>query len=343
MKRALFALLVWGLLACGGTASVTELNVRVTGLPQFVCPSSTPRPTHTALPTHTQAPTATPALLSTPWVYLTSTPACNFLATPSARYACIPNACLFTLYPHCGVYFIRPTQIPLPAGHWVGGGVGYSATATPRPTFTPYPTQTPYPTPTPYVLSENYPMGADVYVGNTGSLQLRFQISNPRTLTLNSTQQVVLFEVTVENVGTVPYQALPGAQVFVSHLLQGTTPQAGLWFASQEATHLAHFTLDSRALDIVTLTAGQTLTLTLTALTPLGHVHKIAWILDPYSGGAGQGQVGGNTALWVNQPDPHHCVGNVGDSFIPPTPLHTAPTATASVTPYLRPYSGYSP
>ena len=34
-------------LACAGTAQ----NLRVDGLPQYVCPSSTPRPTHTPLPT----------------------------------------------------------------------------------------------------------------------------------------------------------------------------------------------------------------------------------------------------------------------------------------------------
>jgi len=40
-------LLLVGVLACAGTVQ----NLRVDGLPQYVCPSATPRPTHTALPT----------------------------------------------------------------------------------------------------------------------------------------------------------------------------------------------------------------------------------------------------------------------------------------------------
>jgi hypothetical protein len=70
---------------------------------------------------------------------------------------------MWSSYGVCGTFYIRPTNIP--SGYWSGGGVGYGPSSTPRPTHTPRPTYTPFPTPTPYIVSENYHMGADVYVG----------------------------------------------------------------------------------------------------------------------------------------------------------------------------------
>ena len=98
--------------------------------------------------------------------------------------------------------------------------------------------------------------------------------------------------------------------------------------------------LDPAALDIVALPPGDTLRLTLTAFTPPGEVGAIGWLLDPYSGGAGAGVVGGNTAIWRNQADPHGCHGNVDDTFQLPTPAGAAPTPTASATPWVPPYAG---
>ena len=333
----LFFLLMLGtLLACGGTS---EINVRVTGLPQFVCPSSTPRPTDTAIPTRTQQPTSTPIRIMTPMVFVTYPSVCNYAAAPSYQYVCAPNACLPASV-GCGTFYTYPLATPNPSGYWSGGGTGLGPSSTPRPTFTPYPTRTPYPTPTPYVVSENYPMGADVYVGNAGSLQLRFRIDNPQTISL-AERQVVTWELEIGNMGSIPYSALPGAQVFVSHLLINSQSRAGYWYASAEAAQVAGLILDERALDIVNLEAGETLRLSLAAFTPIGEVYKIGWILDPYSGGYGENQLGGNTALWLNAPDPNNCVGNVGDGFVIPSPSAPASTATPSVTPYIPPYSGY--
>lgn len=337
----LFFLMV--LLACGGTAGVTEQNVRVTGIPQYICPSSTPRPTATQVPTRTQMPTATPVSISTPLVYVTYAPVCNRTATPSYQYVCLPNACNTSPYYSCNWYYTYPLATPNPPGTWLGGGIGYGASATPRSTYTPYPTRTPYPTPTPYVVSENYPMGADVYVGGTGSLELRFQVSNPQVLTVSATRQVVIWEVEIGNIGIIPYNALPGAQVFISSLLQDGLLHEGYWYASSEAALAAGVTLDPRVLDIVEVRPNETVRFTLTAFTPLGELFKIGWLLDPYSGGAGQGVVGGNTALWINQSDPNNCLGNVGTGFIIPTPSGTPVTATPSVTPYIPPYAGATP
>jgi hypothetical protein len=236
---------------------------------------------------------------------------------------------------------IYPLATSNPAGYWSGGGTGLGPTSTPRPTFTPYPTRTPYPTPTPYVVSENYPMGADVYVGSVGSLQLRFRVSNPRILPVSDSRQVVIWDIEIGNIGTIRYNALPGAQSFISHLLINGQPQAGYWYATAEAAMAANISLDARVLDIVEVAPNETVRFTLTAFTPIGEVYKVGWLLDPYSGGTGSGVVGGNTALWLNQPDPNNCVGNVGDGFVIPSPSASASTATPSVTPYIPPYSGY--
>jgi hypothetical protein len=126
----------------------------------------------------------------------------------------------------CSTFYTYPLATPNPAGFWYGGGTGLGPRSTPHPTFTPYPTRTPYPTPTPYVVSENYPMGADVCVGSVGSLQLRFRVSNPRTITVSPTRQVVIWDVEIGNVGSIRYNALPGAQSFVNHLLVNGRPGA---------------------------------------------------------------------------------------------------------------------
>jgi hypothetical protein len=170
-------------------------------------------------------------------------------------------------------------------------------------------------------------------------LQLRFQVSDPQIVSVSASQQVVVWHISVENVGQVPYYALPGAQVFVSHLLVDGQVQAGYWYASAEAARVAHVRLDARVLDIVAVAPGETVSFTLSAFTPPGEVYKIAWILDPYSGGQGE-VVGGNTAVWVNQPDPENCWGNVGVGFSIPTPVGVAATPTASVTPYIPPMAG---
>jgi hypothetical protein len=340
---SLVALMCVGL-ACGGTvgSGVSEANVRVTGLPQFVCPTSTPRPTHTALPTLTQLPTTAPRVVMTPMVYSTYEPVCNYSAQPFSQFMCVPNACFPQAQKFCATFYSYPIVTPNPPGFWWGGGTGSGPTSTPRATHTPYPTRTPWPTPTPYIVSENYAMGADVYVGGTGGLELRFRISQPRTIAVDDRQQVVVWDVEIGNVGTVAYHALPGAQSFVSHLMVGGQALAGYWYASVDAAHAAGITLDPRVLDIVVVQPNQTVTLALTAFTPVGSVYKLAWILDPYSGGRGD-VIGGNTALWVNEPEPEACIGNVGSGFVIPTPGRSGPTPTPSVTPYIPPYSGYRP
>jgi hypothetical protein len=306
-RYALIAALLIVMLACGGLADVTEINVRVTGVPQFVCPSSTPRPTATQRATAVQPDINYP---SSGWVN-------------TYREACTWHWNGYNYVESCT---------------WVVDGGYYSthAYSVPGPTSTPRPTHTPWPTPTPYVVYEEYSLGSDVHVGEQDALALRLRVDDIDIVPLSGDQQVVTWEVRVRNMGSVPYSTLPGAQTFVSEV----GGVADSWYASSEAALAAGITLPPEALDIMVLNPGERLRLTMAAITPVGAVGEIGWILDPYAGGAGRGVVGGNTATWRNESDPEGCVGNVDEAFEIPTVGAESPTPTPSPTPWIPPYTG---
>lgn len=294
-------------LACGGTAAVSEVNVRVTGVPQFVCPSSTPVPTATQYPTQVQPDIHHPA---SGWV-TTYRDDCRWVWN--------------------GYSYVEECRRVADGGYY-----STPAYSVPGATSTPRPTHTPYPTPTPYIVTENYAMGADVHVGDRSTVALRLRVERPVTVPVDAETQVVRWEVRVRNIGSVPYNTLPGAQVFVSEV----GGQRGNWYTSAEAALAAGITLDPVVLDIVELAPNQSMQLTLTAFTPVGEVGAIGWLLDPYSGGASMGVVGGNTAVWRAETDPNGCEGNVGELVDLPTPAGPAATPTASVTPWVPPFAG---
>jgi hypothetical protein len=70
-------------------------------------------------------------------------------------------------------------------------------------------------------------------------------------------RQIVAWDVEVGNVGNVAYNALPGAQTFVSHLMTNGQVREGQWYASAEAMRSAGLNVDERALDIVRLETGE--------------------------------------------------------------------------------------
>jgi len=294
-------------LACGGTLTVSENQVRIQELPQFICPSSTPRPTATQVATTVAQPIQRPPsgwITQYQWV-------CQWVWT--------------------GTTYVQQCQY-LP----VGGYYSTPAHSVPGATSTPRPTHTPYPTPTPYVVSENYALGAQVFVGDRSALALRLRVDAPRITVVDATRQVVVWEIELKNLGRVAYQTLPGAQVFIREV----NGQAGYWYASADALLAGGRMPDPRVLDLLDVAPNQTVRLTLAAFTPVGTVDAIGWMLDPYSGGIGQGIVGGNTAVWRKESDPFGCVGNVDDLPVVPTRGIASPTPTASVTAWIPPYSG---
>ena len=207
-------LLLWALLlACAGTPD----NLRVTGLPQYVCPSATPRLTDTPRPT--SPPTYTAAFqanLNYSYVDLTrSIVTVQYLAQSvgsiQLSYSGVTTTGQvwsgsfnigYAPYGAPGVIGAYPLSIPLSvntATLAVVGGYAYTFTVTryPYPYFTspqpipcclpapiyptPVPTYTPYTTPTPYVRTDDYFLGDPVYA-LTATLRLRFRVSEITTL-----------------------------------------------------------------------------------------------------------------------------------------------------------------
>ncbi len=293
---AIFAL-AFAALACG---SVGVENVRIRDLPQFICATSVP------LPTHTQPPTSTPqttAVYSTPSGYATFTP------QPGCIWdgvACATNT------PRAGGLYTTP------------GVVIPGTTATPRPTYTPWPTATPY------VLTGRFFMGADAYTGGFESeISLRLRIENPRVFPVDTGRQVVAWDLEIENVGQVTYATIPGGQVFAAEV----GAQSGQWWASAEAAQAAGVTLQPEVLDVLEVQPGQSYRLTLTAFTPLGDPVRFGWVLDPLADARDGDLVGGNVAYWSADISAE-CDANPGGGVIVPTP--DAPTVTPTPTPTPR-------
>lgn len=291
------------ILACGGSTDaigidvqVSPDNVRIEGLPQFVCPTSTPIPTDTPSPTQIQ-----PTVYKPPSGYVTHTPAPG----------CIWN----------GTYCAPNTPIP--------GGIyknpGYTK---PGKTSTPRPTTTPYPTPTPYVSTYQYYFGESVFTDSTSSaLSLRLYVGNIRVYpsTHFPDRQIVLANIQVTNQSDGFYLLVAGTQIFVAEV--GT--ETGIWIANSNATKELGESIADEAANITQIQAGQTISFDLPFYTPIGQVESIGWILDPYANGFDGQLAGGNVAYWRNQ-QRADCVGQIDGLFTPspnqtpyPTPTHT--------------------
>lgn len=291
------------ILACG---AATTAQVRILDLPQFICPSSTPRPTHTALPTQMRPPIYVPP---------------SGFATYTPMPGCIWNGRLCaTNTPAFGGAYLQP-------GHYIPG-----ATSTPRPTHTPWPS------PTPFVLTGRFPLGADVYTGGFASaVSLRLRIGTTNVIPLSAGRQIVTWDIELENVGSVDYAAIPGGQVFVAALRMSGGERAGQWWASAEAARAAALTSHSQVTDALTLSPGEAYRFTLAAFTIVGEPLRFGWALDPLSSGREGDMVGGNVAYWSSDTR-SECVGNVGSGAVIPTLAVPVPTATPTPPPTFPPW-----
>lgn len=297
-KRAFFIAglsVLLGILACVGSATID--NISIVDMPQFICPSSTPRATHTQPPTQVQPVTNIPP---SGYATFTPVPGCSWNGSFCA------------------------TNTPYPGG--IYSTPGYSV---PGPTSTPRATLTPWPTPTPHTITGGFHLGADVYAGGfDSSVSIRLQIDNVRVYPVDDAQQVVVWDVEIENVGSVDYFALPGAQVFVA----AVSTQSGQWWASEEAANATGIVLQPELMDVLEVLPGDFYQLTLTAFTPLGDPTRLGWILDPASDGRDGDMIGGNVAYWVSETDPS-CIGNIAPGSTPGTPVEPRPTHTPTHTP----------
>ena len=292
--------LIGAALACSSGGLGTDLgvapeNVRIEGLPQYVCPTSRPSATHTAQPTDTQPP-----------LYVTGV-AMTFTPQPG----CILDVGA------CATFTPAPGFVIDPGG-WLPG-----ATSTPRATYTPWPT------PTPLVSNQRYFFDDDVYTDNASALKLRLRVGQVQTLDVGDPlRQVVRYQVQVANRGWTPYVLMAPAQIYVAQV--DGTPQP--WPASADAARAIGLTPEPAARDGYEVNPFSEVSFELAAFTQAGTVEAIAWILDPFANGYDGQIAGGNVAYWV---DGAHtdCAGSPQGTFTPPPNLTPDPTRTQTPTP----------
>jgi len=331
-----FVALSAALLACAGTPE----NLQISGLPQYICPSATPRLTDTPRPTSPPTfPLVFQANLNYGYVDVTrSLIRIQYLAqnlgaiqlvysgvnTAGALWSgnvtmgfapmnapgitgsyalVIPpdvNAATLSVIGGYSATFMV-TRYPYP----VSGSPNPPPCCLPPPIYpTPVPTYTPYPTPTPYVRTNDYFLGDPVYAV-TSTLRIRFRVTDITAHPAppdrdGSPRQVYVWQLEVKNIGTVEYDFLPAAHMYVSEIrLPDGAARGGVWGPSLEAAQTANVT---PTYDPAALQGGQSQSFTLAAFGPLGTVSRVSYALDLTGRGNGPTQVPGRQIVsWLNQ------------------------------------------
>jgi len=302
------------LLACGGTASgimqdtpINPVNQSISGLPQFVAPSSTPRPTHTQIATN-----IAPLIYIPASGYFTNTP------NPGLIYVCniSRSYCYYaTRTPYGGRYSTPSSYIQ-------------GATSTPRPTYTPYPSTTPC------VSSFTYYYNEEVFTDpSQDSLTLGISLGNVRVFDSISrpNEQIVAWTVEIRNIGQLEYILFAPFQIYVAGIDDNLISS----FSSEEATRELGIEPHPATLDGTTIETYQTIRFDMFAYTSLGEPTALAYILDPYSNGYDGTIAGGNVAYWQSGIR-GNCGGRVGDNYTPQPNLTPQPTTTATHTPFFQ-------
>lgn len=298
-------------LACGGTASeviqdgpLDPVNQSISGLPQFVAPSSTPIPTHTQVATDVAAPVYIPSD-----GYITNTP------NPGLIYVCnaTGSVCYYaTRTPDGGTY-----STP---GAYVSG-----STSTPRPTYTPYPSATPC------VSSFTYYYDEEVFTDpSPNNLTLGIALGNVRVFPSVSRpdEQIVAWTVEIRNIGQLDYILFAPFQIYVA----GINGNLSGSFSSEEAARELDIEPHAATRDGIILEPNQEIHFDMFAYTTPGDPTALAYILDPYRNGYDGTIAGGNVAYWESG-DRGNCGGRIGENYTPQPNLTPPPTATATYTP----------
>lgn len=297
----LFCMLM-AMLACGGAGSVIgeqdldQVNSSISGLPQFIAPSSTFVSTNTPIATHVQ-----PNVWIPPSGWIPPNQICSSGYTnTSGHFVC-------TGWATTPGYYSKP-------GHYVAG-----ATSTPPSTYTPYPT------PTPCVSSFTYYFNDEVFTDpSSDNLTLGLSLGNIRTFSAsNTSQQIVAWTVEVRNLGQIDYVLLAPFQIYVASI-DGEAIRYGV---DESAARELGIELDEPAKDGYSILPSQSVTFDMFAYTHVGAVTSLAYILDPYSNGFDGEIAGGNVAYWESG---HRgaCGGRISDGYVPSQNLTPQPTAT---------------
>jgi hypothetical protein len=348
LSYALAALLALILAALACTAQ--KQNLDISDLPQYVCPSATPRPTNTPRPTSPPSyPAAFQANLNFSYVDVTrSTVNVQYLAQGVGAIQLSYSGVTDTGQPWTGsggaiTIGYAPYGSPGSSGGYavtlpynvvsatisVNGstfGVSrypYPVSSSPNPYPcclpgpiypTPVPTYTPYPTPTLYVRTNDYFVGDPIYT--SGTLRVRFrmtQITAQSTAVLDvqgRPQNVYIWQLEIKNVGSIEYSVFPAGQMYISQIV---TPGGGTVEGVWGASiRAAQAAGVTTNYDPVGLTPGQTQTFTLAAFGPVGTVYRLSYAMDSSERGSGPTQVPGtNIVSWINAVNTI-CQGEIG-------------------------------
>ncbi len=300
-------MLAMAAIACGGAGAaigeqgLKQENSSISGLPQFIGPSSTFVPTDTPRATDTQPDVWVPP---SGW-HPPNTVCVSGYTDASGNFVC-------TSYATTPGYYENP-------GHYVPG-----------PTSTPPPTFTPYPTPTACVSSFTYYFGEEVFTDpSADNLTLGLLLGNIRVFsTANTGQQIAAWTVEIRNLGSIEYVLLAPFQIYVS----GIDGQPVRYALNEAAAAELGLALDEPARDGYSIRPSQSVTFDMFAYTRVGEVTSLAYILDPYANGFDGSIAGGNVAYW-EAGDRGGCGGRIAGDFTPPPNLTPRPTPTATHTP----------
>lgn len=332
---AAFAMLLLAALAC----TAAKQNLDISGLPQYTCPSATPRPTHTPYPT--RMPTYPPAFqanLNYSYVDVTrSTVMVQYIAqsvgavqlsfsgvTDTGTVWTGSSGVLTIGYASYGVPGSSgsyPITLPynVTSATIAINGYTFSVVRYPYPYFTspnpfpcclpgpiyptPVPTYTPYPTPTLYVRTNDYFLGDAIYTSGTLSVRFRVTSVTGQSTTIpnlqGNPQNIYIWQLEVKNIGSVEYSLFPVGQMYISQIV---TP-GGTTIDGVWGASLpaARAAHVTTNYDPVGLQPGQTQTFTLAAFGPVGTVYRLSYAMDSSQRGSGPTQVPGtNIVSWLN-------------------------------------------
>jgi hypothetical protein len=336
-RYALMACVMLLLAALACTASSQNLDIG--GLPQYTCPSATPRPTNTPNPTSLPTyPAMFQANLNYSYVDVTrSTIVIQYIAQGigaiQASYLGVTDSGQF--WTGSGGYFTigyAPYGAPGGSGSYgitlpsnvVNAAIsvnGYSFGVTrypypvssspnpfpcclPGPIYpTPVPTYTPYPTPTLYARTNDYFVGDPIYT--SGTVRVRFRVTDisGQSTTVpdrqGNPQNIYIWHIDIKNVGNVEYSVFPVGQMYISQVI---TPGGGTSDGVWSASlEAAKAAGIPTNYDPVGLQPGQSQTFTLVAFGPVGTVYRLSYAMGVTARGGGPTQVpGSNIVSWLN-------------------------------------------
>ena len=312
--------LVCAMLACAANAA----NMQVSGVPEYVCPSSTPRPT---------SPPTYPTFFVANLNYYYIDPTRNVV---QVQYLAQNTGAIYVsswgTYPDGSVWSSGSAYAGY-AGSWPGGYGSYaialpsgaanaSITVTtdrasgytfsvaiftsPVVSGSPNPPPggglpapvypTPVPTPTPYSIppyNNSFYFLDDPVYSFQPPIHLRMRMLSPINSStfalpipfLNIAWTAATWTIQITNVGTTEYDFLGAGYLYISEISSPVAGTlAGVWSPSHEAA--SFLGIVEQGYDPRALMPGQTLTVTVAAWIPSGStVTKVSFNLDPYNNG----------------------------------------------------------